>query len=118
MYTDVNNNPNTNSRVERVKEKLYLLQPINFCIEFSSTLLVPFAVLVPPAEGYHKSSTVRFFILVPFTTSEITAYRTVTNRSALWKRAIIESIYYMSMPKQYLSVLMIFNSLFINIQSS
>ncbi len=43
---------------ERVKEKLYPLQPINFCSEFSSTLLVPFAVLGTPAEGYHKSGTV------------------------------------------------------------
>ncbi len=66
MYTDVNNNPNMNSRAERVKEKLYLLQPINFCIEFSSTL----CSAGTPAEGYHKCSTVRFFILVPFTTSD------------------------------------------------
>ncbi len=69
VHFDVNK-PNMDSRAERVKEKLYPLQPINFCSEFSSTLLVPFAVLGTPAEGYQKSGTVRFAILVPFTTSD------------------------------------------------
>ncbi len=45
---------------ERVKEKLYPLQPINFCSEFSSTLLVPFAVLGTPTEGYQKSGMVGY----------------------------------------------------------
>ncbi len=70
VHSDVNNKPNTDSRAERVKEKLYPLQPINFCSEFSSTLLVPFAVLGTPAEGYQKSGTVQFDFLVPFTTSD------------------------------------------------
>ncbi len=50
---------------ERVKEKLYLFesrksydssQPssANFCCEFSSVLLVSFAVLGTPTEGYQK----------------------------------------------------------------
>ncbi len=55
-----------------------------FCSEFSSTLLVPFAVLGTPTEGYQKSGTVRFAILVPFTNSCI-PYRTVPNRTAQWK---------------------------------
>ncbi len=70
VHFDLNNKPNTDSRAERVKEKLYPFQPINFCSEFSSTLLVPFAVLGTPAEGYQKSGTVQFDILVPFTTSD------------------------------------------------
>ncbi len=62
-----------------MKEKLYPLvsrksddssQPINFCSEFSSTLLVPFAMLGTPTKGYQKSGMVRFAILVPFTTSD------------------------------------------------
>ncbi len=41
-----------------------------FCSEFSSTLLVTFALLGTPTEGYQKSGTVRFAILVPFTNSD------------------------------------------------
>ncbi len=48
----------------------FLTEPLLFCNEFSSTLFVPFAVLGTPAEGYQKSGTVRFAILVPFTTSD------------------------------------------------
>ncbi len=78
---------------ERVKGKLHPIQPINFCSDFSSTLLVPFAVLDTPAEEYLKSST------VPFTNSDsgngnnctpycTVLYCTVPNRTAQWKRAI------------------------------
>ncbi len=87
------------SRAERVKEKLYpLVSRKNYdsslVSEFSSTLLVPFAVLGTPTEGYQKSGTVRFAILVPFTTSDngnrhnCVPYRTVLNRTARWKRAM------------------------------
>ncbi len=47
-----------------------------------------------PTEGYQKSGTVRFAILVPFTTYDngnghnCVPYRTVPNRTAQWKRAI------------------------------
>ncbi len=62
-----------------MKEKLYPLvshtsddssKLINFCSEFSSTPLVPFAVLGTPMKGYQKSGKVLFTILVPFTTSD------------------------------------------------
>ncbi len=92
------------SRAERVKEKLYplasrksdeiLVNQSTFCSEFSSTLLVPFAVLGTQMEGYQKSGTVRFAILVPFKTSDngnghnCVPYCTVLNRTAQWKRAI------------------------------
>ncbi len=57
---------------ERLKEKLYPFesrksydssQPssANFCCEFSSILLVSFAVLGTPTEGYQKSGTVHKF---------------------------------------------------------
>ncbi len=38
-----------------------LVNQSTFCSEFSSTLLVPFAVLGTPTEGYQKSGTVRYF---------------------------------------------------------
>ncbi len=45
-------------------------------------------------EGYQKSGTARFAILVPFTTygngHNCVPYRTVPNRTAQWKRAIKE----------------------------
>ncbi len=66
------------SQTAERNEKLYPLvsrtsddssQPINI-LQFSSTLLVPFPVLGTPTEGYQKSGTVPFAILVPFTTSD------------------------------------------------
>ncbi len=93
VHSDVNNKPNTDSRAERVKEELYPLQPISFCSEFSSTLLV----LGTPAEGYQKSCMVQFAILVPFTTfdsgngNNCVLYCTVPNRAAQWKRDIKDS---------------------------
>ncbi len=47
-----------------------LVNQSTICSEFSSTLLVPFAVLGTPTKGYQKSGTVQFAILVPFTTSD------------------------------------------------
>ncbi len=47
-----------------------ILNQSTFCSEFSSTLLVPYAVLGTPTEGYQKSGMVWFAILVPFTTSD------------------------------------------------
>ncbi len=76
-----------------MKEKLYPLVSCTsddssqsaFCSEFSSTLLVPFAVLGIPMEGYQKCG--MDTILVPFTTSDngnghnCILYRTVPNRT-------------------------------------
>ncbi len=57
-----------------MKEKLYLLLSLvnqsTFWSEFSSTHLVPFAVLGTPMKGYQKSGMVQFAILVPFTISD------------------------------------------------
>ncbi len=43
-----------------VSRKILVNQSM-FCSEFSSTLLVPFAVLGTPTEGYQKSGTVHYF---------------------------------------------------------
>ncbi len=87
-----------------MKEKLYPLvyrkgddsgKPINFCSEFSSTLLVPFAVLGTPTKGYQKSGMVWFAILIPFTTSDngnghsCEMYGTLPKCTTQWKQAII-----------------------------
>ncbi len=74
------------SRAEQVKEFYHLVSRkilVNqsmFCSEFSSTLLVPFAVLGTPTEGYQKSGTVHYFGTVHHFW-RIIAYHTVLIRT-------------------------------------
>ncbi len=72
-------------------------QPINVCSESSCSLLVPFAVLGAPTEGYQKvvQYGLPFWYHSQLLTMEtdIIAYRTVPSRTAQWKRTIRDTFY-------------------------
>ncbi len=69
-----------------------LVKQSTFYSEFSSTLLVAFAVLGAPTEGYQKvlyGSLFWYYSQLQTMETDLIAFRTVLNRTARWKQAII-----------------------------
>ncbi len=66
--------------LKRVKKQLYPIQPINFCSEFSSALLVPFAVL-GTKKGVRYGSLFWYHSQLLTVETEIIVYRSVLYRT-------------------------------------